>query len=325
MNRFTPIENLKNRIKNQIDFKKIKNLKELKSMKKHKVLLISLLSLCLLLLISHGLYRFVFNSKKVEKLEVLPVQTVQVKEVIMPEVLQTVGILLPIHEARLTAAGPGKVDKVLVESGSWVKTGTRLLSVIGGPEVIAPFDGYITDWKVKPGEFVNTGTELVMIVDTELLSLHYRIPEQNAPKLDIGQEVILTVRAYPKKEFKGTVNYISPVIDRKTHTLLLHANVKNPDQDLWPGMFAHVTQLLETNPKALVVPESTLILTLEGYELLVVNEGKLQRRPVQVGNRYQGRAQILSGVKVGEAVLLTRTEATKEGVAVVTKDWTGEW
>jgi len=314
------MQRLKN-IRNRISFHAL----NLHKFKKRKILWLALGALIILFLISRSLYQIVSDPKQPKRVEVLSIQTIQVKEVAMPMTVQTVGSLLPVREARLTAGGPGKVERVLVESGSWVKEGTRLLSIIGGPEVIAPFDGYITDWKVKAGENVASGAELVNIVDTELLSLHYRIPEQKAPKLDIGQEVFLKVRAYPNKEFKGIVTYISPIIDRKTHTLMLHANVKNPDQDLWPGMFAHVRQHLEVEPKALVVPESSLILTLEGYELLVVEQGKLTRRPVVVGNRYQNRAQIISGVKLDESVLLTRSEATKEGTSVVAKDWTGDW
>jgi multidrug efflux pump subunit AcrA (membrane-fusion protein) len=296
----------------------------LTTFKKYKKVILAVAGILIVSLLSYALYHWIV-PKRDNTPPGLAVQTVRVKTIAMPIVIETVGSLLPLHEAKLTAAMTGKVDKILVASGSKVKKGTPLLSIVGIANMLAPFDGFLTDWKVKPGEYVTTGTALIDIVDTDQLSLHYRVPEHYAPVLENDQTITLTVRAFPNREFTGKVNFISPIIDRKTHTVLLHANVNNSDQDLWPGMFAHLRHVLVVENQALVVPESTLNLTMEGYDVLLVKDNKLVRSVVKVGTREKGRVHILAGIEGSDQILLTKTDATKEGTAVVAHDWTGDW
>lgn len=292
---------------------------------KHKNFFLALAGIILLSLLSQGLYHWILGANRPAGPFGLAIQTVRVKSIPMPKVVETVGSLLPLEQAKLTAAITGKVDKILVASGSKVKKSTPLLSLVGIANVLAPMDGSLTDWKVKPGEFVSAGSDLIEIVNTAELSVHYRIPEQYAKDLENGQTVTLSFRGLPGQEFTGKVQFISPLVDRKTHTILLHADVHNPDQKLWPGMFARLRHILSIENNALVLPESALNLTLEGYEILVVKQNKLVRMPVTLGTRDKDRVQILSGVEAGDQVLLTKTDATKEGMPVIAHDWTGDW
>lgn len=90
-------------------------------------------------------------------------------------------------------------------------------------------------------------------------------------------------------------------------------------------MSAHVRQILTEYPKALVIPEAALILTLEGYEVFVVSDGKIGKRTIQIGTRRQGRVHVISGLSLGESVVLVRTNLIAEGASAVANDWTGDW
>lgn len=292
--------------------------------KKHQTAIIALVALLFLCWIAKALYQYISGPSKNNTAEVIA-QTVRVKEASMPMLVETIGVLTAVKELKIKASSIGRVQSLNVESGSWVREGTLLANIIGAPEVRAPFDGYLTDWLVKSGEYVAPGTELVDLVNTDVLELTYRIPEQFAAKLDIGQTVEVTVKAYPNKVFKGEVHFISPVVDKKTYTILIKAKVSNPEQDLWSGMSAHVCQILETHPKALVAPESALQLTLEGYEVFVVKDGVIEKRAVKIGSRREGRVELLNGVAPFDAIIITRTDAIKEGAKAEAKDWQGEW
>jgi multidrug efflux pump subunit AcrA (membrane-fusion protein) len=291
---------------------------------KKTTLVLALLGLLFLCWIANALYQRLSKLDESEQIS-LTVQTVKVKEGSMPEVIKTIGSLTAKNELKIKAGGSGRIQQLLVESGSWVKSGTLLANIIAAPEVRATFDGYLTDWLVKPGEYVTAGTELVDLVNTDLLSLTYRVPEQYAGKLDLGQPVEVSVKAFPDKIFKGEVHFISPIIDKKTYTILMKAEVKNPDQDLWPGMSAHVQQILTNHPQALVIPEACLILTMEGYQVFVVKEGKIEKRTIKIGERRGGRVHVLEGVELGEPVVLARTSMIEEGASAVAHDWTGDW
>lgn len=292
--------------------------------KKHTVLIIAVISILILSWVSKGLYQWLVKPKASEEITV-QAQTVQVKAVSMPEVIETVGTLSAVKELKIKSSGIGRIQRIYVPSGSWVRENTLLLNIVGAPDVKAPFDGYLTDWQVKLGEYVSAGTDLVDLVNTDQLTITYRVPEQYAGKLDIGQAVEVSVKAFPEKLFKGTVGFISPVVDKKTYTILIKANVQNTDQTLWPGMSAHVRQILVMHPNALVVPESALMMTLEGYEVFVVADGKIQRRTITLGEREEGRAHVISGVSLGDSVVMTRNDAIKEGAKAKANDWQGTW
>ena len=291
---------------------------------KRTVLWIALLCLLILSFLAQPLYKFLTEEVR-EVPSVIQVQTVRVKEAAMPETIETIGHLIPKTEVKIKAVINGKIQTV-VESGTFVKAGTVLGNMVGtGPEIRAPFDGYLTDWLVKSGEFITAGTELIDIVDTTLLTLSYRVPEQYASKLDRGQAIELSVKAYENLIFQGEVTFISPVVDRKTHTILIKAMVKNPHQNLWPGMLGRVKQILALHAEALVIPESCLILTMEGYDVFVIVDHKIQKRKITIGERNKGRVQVLSGLRLAEPVLMVRNNRVSEGASVVAHDWLGDW
>jgi multidrug efflux pump subunit AcrA (membrane-fusion protein) len=302
----------------------IKNLKHFKKMP-HKTWLIALVLIILVItaFVAHVWYKRLNNPGQDKSVPVL-VQTTHAKEASMPEVIDTIGLLSAEQEITLKAAVPGKIN-IITPSGTWVKVGTLLATAIGGAEVRAPFDGYLSDWMVKSGELVSPNTVLVDIVNTDRLSLAYKIPEQYAAKLASGQTVEITVRPFPDKIFKGTVQFIAPIVDKKTLTILVKADVENTDHTLWPGMSTHVMHLFKANPNAIVVPEAALNLTLEGYEVWTVKDGKIVRQPVEVGTRRGGRVQILKGVQLNDTVIVTRTDQLKEGLNALSEEWTGAW
>jgi multidrug efflux pump subunit AcrA (membrane-fusion protein) len=293
---------------------------------KHRILAYACLALVLLGLFAQPLYRFLLSSKPVAE-RGLPVQTIRVKTAPITLSVQTIGLLEPKKSLMLKTAIAGRVDSLKVEAGTWVAQGTLLAEIIGAPPIKAPFAGYLGDWLVKVGEHVNAGTTLIHLVDTQDLWASYKIPDYYASHLALGQSVVLKVRstAETDQSLRGAVVFIAPMVDPKTHTIAIKATVENPKHDLWPGMFVQVDQNLHTIPDALVIPEACLIKTLEGYEVLMISGGKLEKRSVVVGARQKARAQILSGLSLDNSVVLTRNNALAEGLSAVAEDWTGDW
>lgn len=283
-----------------------------------------LISLGFLFYFSQTLYTRFFPTE-ITKLPPIPVETIQAKEYPMQKTLQTIGVLSGLQEAKLKAAAPGRVQNLFIPPGTWVEAGTLLINIVGGPDLRAPFSGFLTDYQVKVGEWVTSGTELVDLVNNKKMLLTYQVPEYYMQQLKTGQIVYLKIAAFKNKIFQAEVKYISPIIDKKTFTVTIKAELNNPDAILKSGMSAHVQHVLSTHPNALVIPEACLMPTLEGYEVLLIRDGKILRQAVNIGDKKQGRVQILSGVRKGESVVLTQNYATQEGVNAVAKEWGGEW
>src|SRR5689334_15474269 len=90
--------------------------------KKHRVLWMALAGICILLVFSKGLYQY-FTKVGEQKPEALQVETIRVKTAGMPEVIDTIGMLTAEKEVTIKAITSGRVQQLLVGSGSFVKQG----------------------------------------------------------------------------------------------------------------------------------------------------------------------------------------------------------
>lgn len=294
------------------------------SLKRRTILWLSICGILIVLLFSKSVYQYLNRVREPAPMPVVA-QTIRVKEAPMPELIETVGSFTAEREVSIKAGAAGKVQKLLVEAGAWVKAGALLAHIIGAPEVRAPFDGYLTDWQVKEGEQVASGNRLIELVDTDVLSLTYKVPENYAPVLKVGQTLEISTKASSHRQLSGVVRFVSPVVDRKTYTILVRATVTNPDKNLWPGMSAYVRHILKMQPNALVIPEACLLFTMEGHEVLMVVDGQIQKRSITIGVKRNGRVQVIQGLGVGDQVILARTQFIQEGKSVTAQDWLGDW
>ena len=261
-----------------------------------------------------------------EKMPPKVVQTVRVKKAQVPETLETIAELKARHDVVLRAAiSNSTVNQILVKDGQFAKKDQILATFVPNYTLKAPFDGYLTKWLVKPGALLTQNTELVTLVDKKQLMVEYYVPEHFASKLQKGQTVKVEVRAYPGQYFNGVISFISPVVESKNHSILVRAELNNGEQALLPGTFAEVVHYFNEGVDSVVVPDSSLLQTLEGYDIYKVVNNKLEKTRVTIGSKRSGRTQVLSGLALDDQVLITLSPGLIDGAEVVAKDWQGEW
>lgn len=124
----------------------------------------------------------------------------------------------------------------------------------------------------------------------------------------------MSVAAFPTEQFAGEVYFIGPQVDPSTRTALVRAYVKNEELKLKPGMFANLDLALRVKEDAIVVPEPALMPLGDRVTVLIVDkEQTAQLRPVKVGMRTAGMAEIVSGVNSGELVIVEGTQKARPG------------
>ena len=105
----------------------------------------------------------------------------------------------------------------------------------------------------------------------------------------------------------------------------MQATIANPERILKPGMFATATVVLPEKPPVLTVPETAVDYTLYGDSVFVINEKKTDdgkatltadRTYVQTGDRINGRAVIIKGIKEGDRVVAVGQLKIQSGAAV---------
>lgn len=185
-------------------------------------------------------------------------------------------------------------------------------AIISQKMVRAPFDGDLGVRQVEVGQYLTAGTQIVSLTDLSALFANFTVTEKDSAQLKVGQTVRIGVDAYPGRAFEGKITTIEPQIATDTRNIRVQATLQNPDKILKPGMFATTTVVLPDKPPVVTVPETAVDYTLYGDSVYLISEKKaddgktsltVKRTFVQTGNRVQGQAEILKGLKEGDRVI----------------------
>ncbi len=170
-------------------------------------------------------------------------------------------------------------------------------------KIKAPFSGIVTDIKVKEGQSVSMGEELMTLVNIDRLRVKAKVLESEVGKLAVGRRASLKFSSYPKRTFSGIVKAISPIVDPSEKTCNVIIDLENPGELLKPGMHCEVAIDAEIYKGKLIIPRES-ILVRGGRKLCFVVEGELAKwRYVETGLEDDDNVEILSGVSEGEKVI----------------------
>lgn len=179
----------------------------------------------------------------------------------------------------------------------------------------APFDGLVGLRTVSIGDYVGPGTDLVPIESIDPLNVDFRIPEQFLGAVAVGSRLQVSFDALAGMAREGSVGAISPQIDVGGRSLLLRANVPNPDNLLRPGLFARV-HLELAEAQGLVVPESALSPSGDAQYVFRVDDGVVKRVMVEIGQRMGANVEIISGLNEGDQVVVSGLQKVRDGTEV---------
>lgn len=180
-------------------------------------------------------------------------------------------------------------------------------------EIFSPLIGLITEKIATVGEYVEEGTVLLKAQQISPIKLHTYIPERYTGEVRVGQAIQAKVDAYPERLFQGSVTVVGPSIDPETRNVRIEARFPNKDEKLRPGFFAHTKIIISTKQKALVVPQSAIIIR-EGYKKVFVKEGnQAKERKVDTGSFFDGKVEIREGLRGDEEVIIMGHEFLVDG------------
>ena len=168
--------------------------------------------------------------------------------------------------------------------------------------VYASFDGVVQEKQSSVGEYLNTGASVVTIVRINPLRFRAEVPERDAPSVRAGQTIRVTVEG-DAAAYLGRIVRLSPTINQQNRILVVEAEIANTG-GLRPGGFARADIVTDSADMAVTVPSSSIV-TFAGIEkVIVVNGDKAQEKPVTTGRRTPDWTEVISGVNVGEPVVV---------------------
>jgi len=168
----------------------------------------------------------------------------------------------------------------------------------------SPIDGIVVERNATVGASVGTDANLFKIIDLSRVWIDADVFEKDLPRVRPGQEVKLTVTAFPQSTFSGRVILINSVVDPDTRTVKVRTEVANPDGRLKPDMFANVQIVTDMNRAAISIPQAA-VLNDDGKKIVFVAEGNgYQKRQVQPGIQNNDRVEIVDGLNAGDKVVV---------------------
>ncbi len=207
----------------------------------------------------------------------------------------------------VTAGKSGVVSNFFVRLGDEVENGTALaevkpddgsasftLTAPGGCEVVAV--------NVSRGERVDAITSILTVAYLHELKANFDVYEKDLSMVKRGQRLLITTDAYPGKQHRGTVIYISPRVEEHSRTVKIRARVDNHEHTLKLGMFVTGRLSISSQEKSLVVLNDA-VLQLDERRIVFVPlaSGEYGVREVVLGQRGNDYSQITSGLKVGDS------------------------
>jgi len=240
------------------------------------------------------------------------------KDLIAQQDLDTANAKQRADEANLAAAQQ-KVAEAQANAD-------HLRDMVAYSTIYAPFDGVVTRRYADTGALVQAGTvqsgttgssnsmPLVSFAEIKTLRLEFPVPESDVAFVHVGDPVSVSVTAL-NKTFEANVARFAQKVDTSTRTMLTEVDVQNDDFTFTPGMYATVRLSLAQAGDALTVPIQCVDAGDAPF-VLVVKDGRIEKRPVALGIETADRAQILSGLEENEEVVVGNRSGLQPGEAV---------
>ena len=176
----------------------------------------------------------------------------------------------------------------------------------GDRTIRAPFGGTVGLSDVAPGALINPGAPIVTLDDLSTIRVDFQVPERNLAQISLGQEISGEVDAYPGQPIHGRIALIDTRIDERTRAVTARAEFPNPGQKLKPGMMVRVA-ITRGQRQGLSAPESAVSVQGDSSFVYVLHsqgpKTMAEQRPVVVGVRQDGFAELKEGVSAGDRIV----------------------
>ena len=187
-------------------------------------------------------------------------------------------------------------------------------------QVIAPFDGVITQRSIDTGSLVtadsSAGSSMFAIARTNLMRVQVQVPQDAALGLKQGVVADLTVPEIPGRTFTGHVARTAEALQAGTRTLLTEVDVDNTDGALAAGMYGTVKfEVPRANP-VIQIPAEALIFNSAGTQVAVYDNGKAQIRKVAIAQDDGAHVDIATGLTAGDRVIVSLPVDLTDGAPV---------
>jgi HlyD family secretion protein len=183
--------------------------------------------------------------------------------------------------------------------------------------LVAPIDGVVLSRDVQVGDAVSsilvlgsTATQVMTIGNINQVYVKGKVDESDIGSVYLGQPAVIHIQSFPNKIFHGNVTKIAPMgVDKDNVTTFeVRVSIDNPGHEIKANMTANAEIQVSEHKNTLIVPEQALVYNSSKQAFVDVPDAHvksgMRRIPVTIGISNGSEAEILSGLKDGQTVVL---------------------
>lgn len=182
--------------------------------------------------------------------------------------------------------------------------------------IVAPFSGVVLEVNTIPGAYIQAGTPVVRLLDTDAFEVRANVPSRYTAALAPGQ--IVSANIETGAELQLELRAILPVEDPSTRTRAVLFAAPDLSEQGNAAVGQSLTVNIPVGPArdVLSVPKDALVQGAGGWTVFVAAEGQAQPRPVTLGVPLGDRYEVVSGLAAGDLVVVRGNERLRPGQAI---------
>ena len=194
---------------------------------------------------------------------------------------------------------------------------TNLKNLTENTFLLSPINGVVTARNYDNGDMYSGQIPVLTIMNINPVKLLINVSESFYAQVKVGMNVKVGFDVFGNQNFQGKVNLIYPTIDDRTRTFAVEVKLNNNNNKIRPGMFARVTLEFGKVKHLVVLDKSIMKQAGSGDKYVYVyHDGKVQYKHVEIGRRVDADYEILSGLTVGEQVVVAGQAKLVDGAEV---------
>jgi RND family efflux transporter MFP subunit len=228
-------------------------------------------------------------------------------------------------KAQIAKADLGVAEANRAFAAAQVNLGTatveKTTTLLGYLQIVAPFDGVVARRLVNRGDLVQaaTGTRtapLFTVQRIDTIRVFCDVPEDDAPHLRIGDSAIVKPSGFDGQSYVGKVTRFSLRLDPETRNMRTEIDLPNPEERLYPGMYAQVSLDMNTHPNALTLPTAAVGSDSVGNFVYTIHDNRITRVAIKIGLADNGNIEVTAGLADDTPVVATIKSSPPPGTLV---------
>src|SRR3981189_301960 len=201
----------------------------------------------------------------------------------------------------------------------------KIKALLAYTQIVAPFDGVVARRQVNRGDLVQAATatrttpsagSLFTLQRIDTIRVFCDVPENDVPHLHVGDPAIVKPSGFDGKPFIGKVTRFSLRLDPETRKMCTEMGLANPEERLYPGMYAEVSLEMNAHPDALTVPAAAVGSDGDGTFVYTITNNRITRLAIEIGLTDNGRIEVTAGLSEETPVVATIKGVPRPGTAV---------